>query len=114
MMYPFLYLIKSRPFSGLGNTNLFFREYTNRNIYKTDEFEWAAYMQAVTNTDSKNVVENHRGWRSGVQVLSLLALLVQSTNADAAASQRSISTVSSGTSRMRVTSGPRYRATKEH
>jgi hypothetical protein len=27
MMYPFLYLIKSRPFSGLGNTNLFFREY---------------------------------------------------------------------------------------
>jgi hypothetical protein len=44
-----------------------------------DEFEWAAYMQAVTNTDSKNVVENYgrTGWRSGVQVLSLLAILVQ-------------------------------------
>ena len=28
MMYPFFCLIKSRPFSGLGNTNLFFREYT--------------------------------------------------------------------------------------
>ena len=44
-----------------------------------DEFEWAAYMQAVTNTDSKNVVENYgrTGWRSGVHVLSLLAILVQ-------------------------------------
>jgi hypothetical protein len=28
MMYPFFCLIKSRSFSGLGNTNLFFREYT--------------------------------------------------------------------------------------
>ena len=28
MMYPFFCLLKSRPFSGLGNTNLFFREYT--------------------------------------------------------------------------------------
>ena len=46
-MYPFLCLIKSRPFSGLGNTNLFFREYVKPKMAHLTRLSKHSYMSSV-------------------------------------------------------------------